>query len=81
MFMGTLIGPFFNHLIVSSLSGFNYMILTGGHVKSGIKGGKIQVVASSNVVKKTFNGKKETNDVYGQKGLGKNGRNQSVERY
>ena len=59
MFMGTLKGPFFNHLIGSSLSCFIEMILTGEHVEGGIKSGNIQVVASSSAVKNTFNGKKE----------------------
>ena len=63
MFMGTLIGPFFNHLLESSSSGFTELILTGEHVESGIGSGKIQVAASSSTVKKTFNGKKETNVV------------------
>ena len=67
MFMGTLIGPFFNHLIGSSLSGFTELILTGEHVEGGIRSGKIQVDASSSTVKNTFNRKKETNVVYVQK--------------
>ena len=67
MFMGTLTGPFFNHLFESSSSGFTELILTGEHVEGGIRSGKIQVVASSSAIKKTFNGKKETNVVYGQK--------------
>ena len=36
------------------------------------------MAASSNVVKKTFNNKKEINAVYGQKGHSKNDRHQSV---
>ena len=36
------------------------------------------VKETSSDVKKTFNNKKETNVVYGQKGRGKNDRNQSV---
>ena len=65
MFMGTLTSPFFNHLIGSSSSGFTELILTRERVEGGIKSGKILVVASSNALKKTSNGKKETNDVYG----------------
>ena len=65
MFMGTLTGPFFNHLIGSSSSGLTELILIGERVESCIKSGKIQVATSSSVVKKTFNGKKETNVVYG----------------
>ena len=79
MFMGTLTGPFFNHLIESSSSGFTELILTGEHVEGGIRSGKIQVDASSSAVKKAFNGKKETNVIYGQKGRVKSDRNQSVE--
>ena len=61
MFMGTLKGPFFNHLIGSSSSGFTELVLIGERVEGGIKCGKIQVVASSSNVKKMFNSKKETN--------------------
>ena len=42
MFMGTLTGPFFNHLIVSSSSGFTELILIEEHVQSGIKSGKFK---------------------------------------
>ena len=59
MFMGTLTWSFFNYMIRSSSSGFTELILKGEHVKSGINRGKITVVASSSVVKKTFIGKKE----------------------
>ena len=59
MFMGTLIGPFFNHLIVSSSPGFIELILTGEHVEHGIRSGNIQVDASSSTVKKIFNRKKK----------------------
>ena len=47
MFLGTLSGPFFNHLIGSSSSGFTELILTGERVEAGIKSGKIQKGASS----------------------------------
>ena len=36
MFLGTLSGPFFNHLIGSSSSGFTELILTGERVEAGI---------------------------------------------
>ena len=36
------------------------------------------MVASSSNVKKTLNGKKEINVIYGQKGRARNDRNQSV---
>ena len=75
MFMGTLTGPFFNHLIGSSSYSFTELILTREQVERGIKSGKIPMVASSSAVKKTFNNKKETNVVYGQKGRGKSDRN------
>ena len=42
MFMGTLTGPFFNHLIGSSSSSFTKLILTGEQVESGIKSGKFK---------------------------------------
>ena len=78
MFIGTLIDPFFNHLIRSSSAGFTEPLLTGERVESGTRSGKIQVAASSNAVKKPFNGKKEDNSMYGQKGHGKEGRHQVV---
>ena len=69
--MGTLRGPFFNLLIGSSSSGFTEMVLTGERIASGIKSGKIPMVASSNAEKKPFAGKREANAVYGQKGRNK----------
>ena len=78
MFMGTLTGPFFNLLTGSSSSRITELILNGERVKSSVKSEKIPMAASSSVVKKTFNNKKETNVVYGQKGLGINNCNQSV---
>ena len=72
MFMDTLTGPFFNLLIGSSSSGFTELILTRERVESGIKSGKIPIVVTSNVVKKSSGGKKETNAVYGQKSHSKN---------
>ena len=41
IFLGTLSGPFFNHLIGSSSSGFTELILTGERVEDGIRSGKI----------------------------------------
>ena len=67
IFMGTLTGPFFNHLIRSSSVGFTKIILTGERVEAGIKSGKIQRSTPSDAQKKPYNGKKESNDVYGQK--------------
>ena len=64
MFLGTLSGPFFNHLIGSSSAGFTEMILTGERMEAGIKSGEIQRDASSGIVKKKFSGKKEVNDAY-----------------
>ena len=65
MFLGTLSGPFFNHLIGSSSSGFTDLILTGERIEAGIKVGKIQKGASSSAKKKPF--KKESSAVYSSK--------------
>ena len=78
MFMRTLTCPFFNLLTGSSSFSFTKLILTEERVENGIRSRKILVAASSSVVKKTFNNKKETNVVYSQKGRGKNDCNQSV---
>ena len=47
MFLGTLSGPFFNHLTGNSSSGFTELILTGERVEAGIRSGKIQKDVSS----------------------------------
>ena len=78
MFIGTLTIPLFNHLIRSSSFRFTELILTREHVEGGIRSGKIQVAMSSSDVKKKFNGKKEKNVVYGQKGRSRSDCNQSV---
>ena len=52
MFLGTLSGPFFNHLIGNSSAGFTDLILTGERIEDGIKSGKIQNGDSSNTEKK-----------------------------
>ena len=52
MFLGTLSGPFFNHLIGNSAAGFTDLILTGERIEAGIKSGKIQNGDSSNTEKK-----------------------------
>ena len=67
MFLGTLSGPFFNHLIGSSSVGFTELILTGEQVEAGIKSGKIQRDASSSTVRKPLSGKKEAIAAYGQR--------------
>ena len=65
MFLGTLSGPFFNHLIGSSSAGFSKLILTGERVEVGIKNGKIQKYTSSfAAIRKPFIGKKEVVSVY-----------------
>ncbi|KAI5396381.1 hypothetical protein KIW84_062547 [Lathyrus oleraceus] len=46
MFMSTLTGPFYSHLLRSSSLGFTELILTGEHVESGIRSGKIQAATS-----------------------------------
>ena len=68
MFLGTLSGPFFNHLIGSSSAGFTELILTGKRIEAGIKNGKIQKDTSSFiVVRRSFIGKKEVAVVYPQR--------------
>ena len=62
MFLGTLSGPLFNHLIGSSSADFTDLILTGERIEAGIKVGKIQKGASSSIKKKPF--KKESSAVY-----------------
>ena len=64
MFLGTLSGPFFNHLIGSSLAGFTELILTRERVEAGIKIGNIKKDASSSVVRKPSAGKKEVSVVH-----------------
>ena len=76
MFMSTLTGPFYNHLLGISLVGFTKLILIGEHVENGIRGSKIQVTTSSNTVKKAYNGNRESNAVYSQKGHIKSDHNQ-----
>ena len=78
MFISTLTGPFYSHLLGSSSSGFTELILTGERVESGIRSGKIQVAASSSATQKPSYGKKESNAVYGQKSRDKSDRDQSV---
>ena len=78
MFMSTLTGPFHNHLLGNSSAGFTELILTVEHVKNGIRSGKIQVAISSNTAEKSYNGKKESNDVYDHKGRSKSDHDQSV---
>ena len=65
MFLGTLSGPFFNHLIGNSSSWFIELIMTGERIEDGIKSGKIQKGASSSTEKKPF--KKESSVVYSSK--------------
>ena len=57
-FLGTLSGPFFNHLIGSSSAGFTELILIEERVEAEIKNGKIQKDASSAAIRKPFIGKK-----------------------
>ena len=67
IFLGTLSGLFFNHLIGISSAGFTELILTGERVEDGIKSGKIQKDASSNTVRMPFSGKKEISATYSQR--------------
>ena len=68
MFLGTLSGPFFNHLIGNSSAGFTELILTGERVEVGIRSGKIQKDASLSLVNKYFAGKKEACAIYSPRG-------------
>ena len=78
MFLGTLSGPFFNHLIGISSSGFTELILTGERVEAGIIGGKIQKDASSSAGKIPFVGKKEVSVIYNQQNQGRTERHPMV---
>ena len=64
MFLGTLSGPSFNHLIDSSSVGFTELILTGERVEAGILSGKIQKDTSSSLEKKPFTGEKGASSIY-----------------
>ena len=68
MFLGTLSGPFFNHLIGNSAAGFTDLVLTGERIEAGIKSGKIQEAASADAQKKPHSGKKESNAIHVKKG-------------
>ena len=76
MFLGTLSGPFFNHLIGSSSSGFTELIMTGERIEAGIKSGKIQKGASSSTEKKPF--KKVSSAVYNSRNQNRPERRQAV---
>ena len=76
MFLGTLSGPYFNHLIGSSSSGFTELIMTGERIEAGIKSGKIQKGASSGIEKKPF--KKDSSAVYSSKSQNRPERRQDV---
>ena len=78
MFLGTLSGPFFNHLIGSSSAGFAKLILTGERVEAGIQSDKIQKDASSSSVKNTFAGKKESSAIYSPRGQNRAEHRQTV---
>ena len=78
MFLGTLFGPFFNHLIGISSAGFIELFLTRERVESGIRSGKIQKDASSSSVKKPFTGKKEANAIYSPRGQSRAEQRQTV---
>ena len=67
MFLGTLFGPFFNHLIASSSAGFTELILTRERIEARIKSGKIQKDTSSAAIRKPFIRKKEVVVVYPQR--------------
>ena len=71
MFLGTLSGPFFNHLIGSSSAGFTELILTRERVEAGIRSGKIKKDTSSSAGKRPFVGKKEVSAAYSQRNQGR----------
>ena len=72
MFLGTMTGPFLDHLIGSSSVGFIELILTGERVEAGIKSRKIQKdTSASAAIKKPFPAKKEVLAVYSQRGQGR----------
>src|SRR3954470_1902915 len=77
MFMGTLIDPFYSHLLGSSSPGFTDLILTGERVESGIQNGKIQIGSSSGTTKRPISGRNEVNTMHSQK-IRKNEHHQSV---
>ena len=58
IFTGTLMGPFFKHLIRSSSAEFTELILTGERVEADIKSGKIQGATPYDAQKNPYNGKK-----------------------
>ena len=78
MFLGMLSGPFFNHLIDNSSSGFTELILTGERVEAGIRSGKIQKDASSILIEKPFTGKKEASAIYSPRGQSRVEHHQTV---
>src|SRR3954463_2276823 len=78
MFMGTLTGPFYSHLLGSSSSGFTDLILTGERVENGIRSGKIQVGSASGTTRKPYQGRNESNAIHSQKSRAKEDQNQSV---
>ena len=78
MFLGTLSGPFFNHLIGNSSAGFTELILIGERVEAGIRSGKIQKDASSSSVKKPFTSKKEASSIYSLRGQNRAEHRQTV---
>ena len=76
MFLGTLSGPYFNHLIKSSSSGFTELIMTRERVEADIKSDKIQKGASLSTEKKPF--KKESSAVYSSKNQNRPERRQAI---
>ena len=78
IFMGTLIGPFFNQLIGISSVGFTELILIGERVEVVIKSGKTQRCASSSEGKQPFDGRKESDVAYSQKGRNQSNHDQHV---
>ena len=78
IFLGTLSGTFFNHLVSTSSAGFTELILTGERVEDGIQSDKIQKDTSSSSVKKPFTGKKEASAIYSLRGQNRAEHHQTV---
>ncbi|KAI5422655.1 uncharacterized protein LOC127076396 isoform X2 [Lathyrus oleraceus] len=77
MFISTLTGPFYRHLLGSSSSGFTELILTGERVESGIQSGKIQTATSAST-KRSYQARNESNVVYSQRGRSKKNRDHTI---
>ena len=78
MFLGTLSGPFFNHLIGSPSAGFIELIMIDDQVEAGIRSGKIKRYVSSSTMKKPFTGNKEVSVSYNHRNQNKTERRPTI---